>query len=549
MPGDRARQLTVVALGAVALVLAGVIGFLVGTGGGDDAADQGPTTAAPTTSTSSSTTTTAPATSSTTTTSPTTTSTTAPPRGFPELFEDLRGAVASVEVVGCDFSSQGTAFLVDETTAYTAQHVVDGAAQVALTFGGESVEATVIGSDVERDVAVLRLAEPLDSAPVLRLAENQPRVGEEVAAMGHPRGLPLALTVGRVTSMNGQFDFGGGDIIDNLIQTDAVVAPGSSGGPLINDEGDVIGVVILKDLAAEGLMYAGNIDAVRDDLSQWQTDGVAVPAAFCVGSIDLDTVEELAPTIIEATTEHPEIPALQVTFAVYTQAINSGRAEDAFRVLGPAITAASSPEAWAAGQATSSLWDWRIRSVEELDESTLSVRSTFTSTQEPRFGFDGSSTCTRWDITHELVPGSVEGREFWLINRSRATQGGGAVDCADWVPELGAEDTVAAPAPGDATTRDGQLAPGFFDRWSIELDAGATIVVRLDAVAGEFDPILRLYDPEGVLVAENDDRGDGSLDSQVEFTAAAPGVHEIVVRDLSDYNGGAYVLDIAIAAG
>lgn len=367
--------------------------------------------------------------------------------------------------------------------------------------------------------------------------------------MGHPRGLPLALTVGRVTSMNGQFDFGGGDIVDNLIQTDAVVAPGSSGGPLINEEGDVIGVVILKDLAAEGLMYAGNIDAVRADLARWQTESVALPAAFCVGSIDLDTIDEFAPSIIGATTVHPEIPALQVTFAVYTQAINSGRAEDAFRVLGPAITANSTPEAWAAGQATSSLWDWRIRSVEELDASTLSVRSTFTSTQEPRFGFDGSSTCTRWDITHELVPGSVEGREFWLINRSRATEGAGAVDCADWVPDLGAENRVTAPAPGDSTATDGRLAPGFYDRWDIDLEVGDTIVVALDAIAGEFDPILRLYDPEGVLVAENDDRGDGSLNSQVEFTVNASGTHEIVVRDLSDYNGGDYVLDIAIAAG
>jgi hypothetical protein len=366
--------------------------------------------------------------------------------------------------------------------------------------------------------------------------------------MGHPRGLPLALTVGRVTSMNGQFDFGD-DVVDNLIQTDAVVAPGSSGGPLINDQGAVIGVVILKDLAAEGLMYAGNIEAVRADVTRWQATGEPVPAAFCVGSVDLDTIEELAPTIIDATVDHPEVESLRVTFAVYTQAINSGRAEDAFRVLGPAISNSTTADAWAVGQATSALWDWRIRSVDELDETVLAVRSTFTSTQEPQFGFDGSSTCTRWDITHELVPGSVDGREFWLINRSRATENGGPVDCADWVPELGSDNTLATPAPGESTAANGQLTPGFYDQWSIDLAAGDTVVAALDAIAGEFDPILRIFDPEGNLIVENDDRGDGSLNSQVQFTVDAAGVYQIVVRDLGDYNGGDYRLDVALAAG
>ncbi len=548
MAGDSERRIVIIALAALALVLAGVIGYLVGSGGGDSATETtSPTTTRESTTTSAPTTTALETTTSTTTTS--TTTTTAAPRGFPELFEDLRGAVASVEVVGCDFTSQGTAFLVDESTAYTAQHVVDGAAQVALTFGGESVEATVIGSDVERDVAVLQLAEPVTSAPVLELADAQPRVGEEVAAMGHPRGLPLALTVGRVTSMNGEFDFGDGDVIENLIQTDAVVAPGSSGGPLINDEGDVIGVVILKDLGAEGLMYAGNVDAYRADLSRWEEAGEAIPAAFCVGSVDIDFIEELAPTIIESTVDHPEVPALQITYAVYTQAINSGRAEDAFRILGPAITNANTAEAWAAGQATSSLWDWRIRSVTELDPTTLEVRSTFTSTQDSEFGFDGASTCTRWDITHELVPGRVENRDFWLINRSRSTEGGGPVDCADWVPELGSEDSLVTPAAGDSSQGFGVLLPGFFDQWSIDLATGDTLVVSLDASFEEFDPFLRLYDSDGVLVAENDDRGDGSLNSRLEYAVPADGLYQIVVRDFADYNGGDYLLEVAIAAG
>ena len=58
-----------------------------------------------------------------------------------------------------------------------------------------------------------------------------------------------------------------------------------------------------------------------------------------------------------------------------------------------------------------------------------------------------------------------------------------------------------------------------------------------------------MYDTDGVLVAENDDRGDGSLNSQLQFNVPSDGAYEIVVRDFADYNGGDYILDLAIAAG
>ncbi len=470
-------------------------------------------------------------------------------QGFPDLFEDLRSAVASVDVAGCDFGSQGTAFLVAPDIAYTAEHVVAGATEIALTFGGESIEATVLGSDVGRDVAALKLAQPVQNATVLAIADADPRVGEEVAAMGHPRGLPLALTVGRVTSMNGSFDFGGGDTVDDLIQTDAVVAPGSSGGPLIDGDGDVVGIVILKDLAAEGLMYAGNIQASRGDLADWTGDGQPVETPICVGDLDLDAIEGFARDSIRSTVDHPDLPALQVTFAAYTQAINSGRAEDGFVLLGPAITTNNTAAAWAEGQATSSLWGWTIREVVDVDGSTLSVRSTFTSTQEAAFGFDGASTCTRWDITHEMVAGELDGDPFWLVNRSRATPGGGPVDCDDWEPTLGQDRVIDPIATGDSFVGEAILDPGTYDGWFTDVDAGATVVVRLDAVDFEFDPMLEVFDASDSLIAENDDRGDGTLDSQVEFETAQTGPLQIRVRDLSDVGGGSYRLTVSIAAG
>lgn len=529
------------------LLSAATIGFFLGRAGDEDVV-----TGTTTSTTTSSTTTSVPEplqpTTSTTTTLP-------PVRDFADLYEEYRGAVASVDVIGCDFGSQGTAFLVDDDTAYTAWHVVEDAAQVALMIGGESIEATVIGHDPERDVAILRLATPVEDAVILPIAEAQPRVGEEVAAMGHPRGLPLALTVGRVTSMNGEFDFGGNadGVVSNLIQTDAVVAPGSSGGPLINQQGEVIGVVILKDIAAEGLMYAGDIEGVRAELAAWDASPEPVDAAFCVGNVDLANIDEIAAEFIGADVAHPEVEALQRTYAVYTQSINSGRAEAAFGVLGPSITTNNTAEAWAAGQATSLLWDWRIRSVTNV-EGGLEVRSTFTSTQDAEFGFDGASTCTRWDITHDLVKGEFRGREFWLIDRSRATTGSGPIDCLEWQPEMIDRGDEVLPVVGESSVFEFFLAGGTVDALQMSVDvpddeAPVTIVVSVTAIDESFDPMVTIDDQDGSIIAENDDRGDGSLDSYIEFEVATSQVIEIQVRDLTDRAGGAYVLEVSHAAG
>ena len=363
----------------------------------------------------------------------------------------------------------------------------------------------MIGHDPERDVAVFASRLPVDDAWSCRSRNTTPR-RERSRSHGPPRGLPLALTVGRVTSMNGEFDFGGTaeGVVSNLIQTDAVVAPGSSGGPLINQQGEVIGVVILKDIAAEGLMYAGDIEGVRLELADWTASPEPVEAAFCVGNVDLANIDQIAAEFIGADVVHPEVEALQRTYAVYTQSINSGRAEAAFGVLGPSITTNNTAEAWAAGQATSLLWDWRVRSVTDVDGG-LEVRSTFTSTQDAEFGFDGQSTCTRWDITHQVIRGEFRGREFWLIDRSRATTGSGPIDCLDWRPEVVHRGNEILAAAGESTIYEFALGGGTVDVLSMGVDLpedGTSVILVVSVVATDesFDPIVTIKNQNGVVV-------------------------------------------------
>jgi hypothetical protein len=519
------------------MLLAGVIGFLLARGGEDDVDIAATTTTAVVTST----------TAETTTTEPASTTTEAEiARGFPEVFEADRGAVARVDVFGCSFGGQGTAFLIAPDRAVTAWHVVDGATQVGLTFGETIVDASVIGFDLERDVALLSLAQPIDDIEPLAISDRLPRVGEEVAAMGHPRGQPLALTVGRVTSMNGSFDFGSSDfpdVVENLIQTDAVVAPGNSGGPLIDDGGDVVGVVVLRDGFGDGLMWATDIQATVDQIDAWSATPQPVDAPFCVGEVDLDAETAF---LVGSDVDHPEIDAIRRTYGFYGFGINSGRAIESYEVLGPTLQARFEAEEWAAGQETSFVWAFWVREVRDIDPDTLEVRIGFTSTQEPEFGRVSGETCTRWDLYHRLVRGEVRGEPFWLIDGVEV--GPSLSSCEGYVPEVVVEGSLGTPAAGESAEIEDELRWGTLDQWSIDLDPADRLTLRVDAAEFAFDPMVAVLAPDGSELFFNDDRGDGTLNSEIaDVVAPVAGTYFIEVRDFSDSGTGPYVL--AIEAG
>ncbi len=141
--------------------------------------------------------------------------------------------------------STGTGFLIDdEGHIVTNAHVVEGAAQVGLRIADDRVlPAELVGLDLSTDLAVLRVdpgeldAEPLplgDSAAV--------EVGDPAVAMGNPFGLDDTITSGIVSAKQRRISGPDGFTIEDVIQTDAAVNPGNSGGPLVNLEGEVIGV-------------------------------------------------------------------------------------------------------------------------------------------------------------------------------------------------------------------------------------------------------------------------------------------------------------------
>ncbi len=125
----------------------------------------------------------------------------------------------------------------------TALHVVDGASTIRVTFAdGTESSATVAKQERDSDIAVLTPA-TLPQVVVPAVLGGGARVGDPVFALGHPLGLAQSLTAGVVSALDRSVRVEAGRTLKGLIQFDAAVNPGSSGGPLLNRDGQVIGIV------------------------------------------------------------------------------------------------------------------------------------------------------------------------------------------------------------------------------------------------------------------------------------------------------------------
>ncbi len=202
---------------------------------------------------------------------------------LPELFEDVRDSVVAVRAFGTD-NAQGSGFVYSESGyIVTNEHVVDGATRLEVRFqDGQTVPATLVGKDVYTDLAVLRVdREGLE--PLALANSTEVRVGQTAVAIGNPFGLPGTMTSGIVSQKGRLLPVQGSFSIPNVIQTDAAINPGNSGGPLMNVQGEVIGVNT----------------AIETNTGTFSGVGFAIP---------VNTVRRVVPTLIEeGDVDHPWI--------------------------------------------------------------------------------------------------------------------------------------------------------------------------------------------------------------------------------------------------
>lgn len=195
-------------------------------------------------------------------------------RYFASIYERVSPSVVSINVVGLSqdgnlFSAGGTGFVIDKDGhIVTNNHVVDGAERIEVNFlDGTIVRGQVVGLDPDSDLAVLKVDLPADRLQPVALGDsNGLFIGETTIAIGSPFGQRWTLTTGVVSALDrtisGLTDF----TVGAVIQTDAAINPGNSGGPLLNLQGEVIGVnsqILSETRSSAGIGFAIPSNLVR----------------------------------------------------------------------------------------------------------------------------------------------------------------------------------------------------------------------------------------------------------------------------------------------
>ena len=189
---------------------------------------------------------------------------------------------------------QGTGFIISsEGQVVTNAHVVENATDIqVMLYDGSLLEAELVQQDPTRDLAVLQIeGEDLPAARLGLSADVE--VGDEVLAIGNALGLgdTPTVTTGIVSALERELQLSGSRLT-RLIQTDAAINPGNSGGPLVNANGEVIGVNTAIAGNAEGIGFAISIDHARPVIETLQTGEVPKRPLLGVNIIDVEMLDE-----------------------------------------------------------------------------------------------------------------------------------------------------------------------------------------------------------------------------------------------------------------
>ena len=216
----------------------------------------------------------------------------------------IRGLTVQNDIFGRAYYSQvqGSGFVYNFTgqmVIITNYHVVQDTLNITVTFiNGDGYEATVLGSDPYADLAVLSADAPQSEyKPLVIVSSSQLDVGDPVVAVGGPYGLAGSLTTGIVSAMGRTItDETSSYPIANVIQTSTPINPGNSGGPLLNYEGQAVGITTAIVSDSQGLGFAIPSSAILREIESLITDGTYNQHPW-LGASGTDMTYEIAKTM------------------------------------------------------------------------------------------------------------------------------------------------------------------------------------------------------------------------------------------------------------
>ncbi|MBI1767291.1 MAG: trypsin-like peptidase domain-containing protein [Bacteroidetes bacterium] len=207
----------------------------------------------------------------------------------------VKNAVVKIDVykkVGGKLRSAGSGsgfIFSSDGMIFTNCHVVNGAEKIMVSLLNENeIEATLIGKDPDTDLAILKIYSEGYSVAKLGDAETL-QIGQLVIAIGNPLGYQHTVTTGVVSALGRTLRSQNGMLVDNVIQSDAALNPGNSGGPMITTDGEAVGVNTAIIQGAQGLSFSVDINTAKEVASQLINNGKVFKAylGFQLQEVDL----------------------------------------------------------------------------------------------------------------------------------------------------------------------------------------------------------------------------------------------------------------------
>jgi len=243
----------------------------------------------------------------------------------------------------------------------TNYHVIENASSLEVSLPDRTkYRATLVGADRQNDLAVLKL----ENAPAERLhpislgASDGLKVGQKVLAIGNPLGLQNTLTVGIISSLGRRIETQSGELVDNVIQTDAAINPGNSGGPLLNTAGEMIGVntsIFTIGGGNIGIGFAIPADTIRRVATDLIRDGRVRRPWFGIDGYAINT-------------ELSKLLNLPVTEGILVYRVNGGGSAEKADIKGASeVVRWFNTRIWVGGDIITEIDGKAVKSQEELN--------------------------------------------------------------------------------------------------------------------------------------------------------------------------------------